>query len=142
MKLRDTCPLAAEIIDGNHDADLQYVAEAAAQRLKWVMKNQFRRGSRVRLTAEARELEGREAIVDAVNQKTITVNLVCPACGNADPAKYLRAMEVAQGKRVSGGAEVVPWPAPECATCQDTCVSYRVTPGLIEAVAEPGEGSR
>jgi hypothetical protein len=58
------------IVDGAHDADLDIIVQAAKARLKF----KFRKGQRVRLVGTKNvELDGKEAIITKVNQKTISV---------------------------------------------------------------------
>lgn len=70
--IKDTSPLAAEILDGKHDAILDYLDQAIRAR----KKTMFRKGTRVRLTGTRNpELEGREGVVTAVNAKRISVGV-------------------------------------------------------------------
>jgi uncharacterized protein YkvS len=78
--IKDTCPLAAEILDGKHDEILDYIVQAAAARRKMM----FRKGMRIRLVGTRNvELEGKEGVVIKVNQKSVTVGL-----GTADRTPY------------------------------------------------------
>lgn len=70
--LKDTCSLAAEILDGAHDGDLDYIVQAVAAR----QKARFRKGARVRLAGTRNPAyEGREGVILRVNQKTVAVGL-------------------------------------------------------------------
>ena len=70
--LKDTCTLAAEILDGNHDADLDYIVQAAAARKKAM----FRKGSKVRLTGTKNPgLDGKVGTVIRCNPKTVAVGV-------------------------------------------------------------------
>lgn len=68
--LKDTCALAGAILDGEHDADLRYIADACRVRLKM----RWRPGMRVTLTGTRNvELEGAHGVVVKVNQKSVVV---------------------------------------------------------------------
>jgi hypothetical protein len=70
--LKDTCTIAAEILDGQHDDDLDYIAQACKARLK----ARFRKGQRVVLRGTRNvELDGKEATILKVNAKTISVGV-------------------------------------------------------------------
>jgi hypothetical protein len=61
-----------EIVDGLHDKNLDILVQAAKARLKF----KFRKGQRVRLTGtKSIDLEGKEAVITKVNQKTISVGI-------------------------------------------------------------------
>lgn len=60
------------IVNGDHDAVLDIVVQAAKARLKF----KFRKGQRIRLTGTRNvELEGKEGVITKVNQKSISVGL-------------------------------------------------------------------
>lgn len=70
--LKETSPLAAEILDGKHDADLDYIRQACAHRLKM----RFRKGTAVRLTGTRNaHLEGKEGVILKVNARSISVGV-------------------------------------------------------------------
>lgn len=70
--LKDTCQIAAEILDGQHDANLDYIGQAIKAR----RHSQFRKGSTVRLHGTHNpSYEGRTGIVLKVNTKTVTVGV-------------------------------------------------------------------
>jgi hypothetical protein len=72
MLLKDTCPTAAAILNGEMDADLDYIAQAIKARVK----TQFRRGQKVTLTGTKNpSLEGKAATIIKVNVKTVTVGV-------------------------------------------------------------------
>jgi hypothetical protein len=84
--LKDTCALAAEILDGAHDADLDYIQQAVQER----RKNTFRPGLRVRLHGTRDpELDGQVGTVVKVNPKRVTVGL-----GERDQFGYPREFNV------------------------------------------------
>jgi hypothetical protein len=68
--LRDASPLAAAILDGQHDAELELIKQAVAAR----MRDRFRRGTMVRVhsTRDLR-LHGMVGTVMKVNPTRITV---------------------------------------------------------------------
>lgn len=79
MLLRNTCDLAAEILDGAHDADLAYLEQAVrARRRAAVRKTGLYAGSRIRIEASAPTKDpsiiGMEARVEKVNQKTFDID--------------------------------------------------------------------
>lgn len=68
--LKDLSPLAAEILEGKHDDVLDYLSQAITAR----HKSLFRKGQRVRLKdTKNPALEGKEAVITRVNQKTYSV---------------------------------------------------------------------
>lgn len=70
--IKDTCQIAAEIIDGEHDDDLDYILQAVKSR----QKTRFRKGSRVRIVGSKDiRTEGKEGVVLKVNQKSVSVGL-------------------------------------------------------------------
>lgn len=70
--IKDTCQIAGEIIDGEHDDDLDYILQAVKAR----QKTRFRKGSRVRIVGSKDiRTEGKEGVVLKVNQKSISVGL-------------------------------------------------------------------
>lgn len=71
MLLKDTCELAAEILDGKHDADLDFIRAAAQARLKAM----FRKGAKVRMKGARKhdELNGKVGTIVKVNQRTVVV---------------------------------------------------------------------
>lgn len=72
MLIRDTCETARAIVDGEHDADLDYIQGAVQARRKMM----FRRGARVRLTGTRNpEIEGQTGTVVKVNAKRVTVDI-------------------------------------------------------------------
>ncbi len=74
--LKDTCELAAEILDGKHDDVLEYVAQAADARLKRrAAESGIRKHGRIRVTAAESQIAGREGRVVSVNKKTVKVEL-------------------------------------------------------------------
>lgn len=84
--LKDTCETARAIIDGELDADLDYIAQAIRAR----QKSRFRPGARVRLVGTHNvTLEGVEGVVEKVNTKTITVGV-----GARDRFGYERSFNV------------------------------------------------
>lgn len=74
--LKDTCELAAEILDGNHDANLDYIVQAAqARKKRKTAEAGIRKHARVRVTAEGGQIAGRVGKVMQINQKTVSVEL-------------------------------------------------------------------
>lgn len=74
--LKDTCELAAEILDGKHDANLDYIMQATQARQKRAAaESGIRKGGRVRVTAEESTLAGRVGTVERINQKTVSIQL-------------------------------------------------------------------
>lgn len=74
--LKDTCELAAEIMDGKHDDDLDYIAQAATARKKIkTAEAGIRKHARIRVTREGGQIAGRVGKVTSVNQKTVSVEL-------------------------------------------------------------------
>jgi hypothetical protein len=72
MLIKDTCPIAAEILEGKHDENLSYILEAVAARRKMM----FRKGAKVRLVGTKNpELEGKEGVVLKINPKRIGVGV-------------------------------------------------------------------
>lgn len=70
--LKDTCEIAAEIIDGKHDDDLDYIAQAVKARIKM----RFRKGDRVKLVGTRNpEIDGKVGTVLKVNAKTVSVGV-------------------------------------------------------------------
>lgn len=70
--LKDTCQLAAEILEGKHDKDLDWIVAAAAAR----NKNRFRPGVTVRLTGTRNPtLDGLTGTVIKMNPKRATVGI-------------------------------------------------------------------
>lgn len=71
--LKDTCELAAEILNGDHDEILDHIEQAAAAR----RKNLFRVGQVVRFVnvRGPASLEGREGTIFGKNPKTFKVGL-------------------------------------------------------------------
>lgn len=69
--IRDTCAVAAEIMDGMHDESLSHIQQAIAAR----MKNMFRPGSKVVLNKPGDPLHGKRGVVLKVNPKRIAVGL-------------------------------------------------------------------
>jgi hypothetical protein len=68
--LKDTCPLAAAILAGDHDADLANILAAAQARTK----SMWRKGMAVRFVGTKNPaLEGKTGTILKVNTKTITV---------------------------------------------------------------------
>lgn len=62
--------VALAIINGEHDADLQYIHQACGQRLK----RMFRKGQRVKLVGtKSVELEGKLGTIEKVNTKSVSV---------------------------------------------------------------------
>lgn len=75
MLIKDTCELAAQIMAGDHDEHLGYIAEACKARLK----NTFRKGMKVTLTGTKNvALDGKTATIVKVNQKSISVGVGDP----------------------------------------------------------------
>lgn len=74
--LKDTCELAAEILDGKHDANLAYIIQAAQARQKRAVAEVVRVGQRIRIEASCPDVKcrGAEATVEKVNQKTIDLS--------------------------------------------------------------------
>ena len=73
MKLRDSCQLAADIIDGKYDDELDWIQQAAQAR----KRARFRPGQQVTVSAEAKSerIAGKKATVLKVNQRTITIGV-------------------------------------------------------------------
>lgn len=70
--LKDTCPLAGAILEGEHDDDLQHIISAAQHR----QKSLWTKNTRVRVTGTGNpKTEGAEGVILKVNPKTITVGL-------------------------------------------------------------------
>jgi hypothetical protein len=70
LKKEDYPAVVTEILEGKHDADLDYIAQACKARVK----RMFRRGQRVTITeCSDPKLRGREAVVVKVNQKTVSI---------------------------------------------------------------------
>ena len=70
--LRDTCALAAEIIDGAHDGELDWIAQSVAARKKRL----FRPGVQVRIVgSKSIDLDGQIATVIKANARTISIGL-------------------------------------------------------------------
>ena len=70
--LKDTCEIAAEILDGKHDENLSYIIQAAQGRTKRL----FRKGQRVTITqSRDAEMVGKVGVVLKVNPKTISVGV-------------------------------------------------------------------
>jgi hypothetical protein len=70
--LKDTCVIAAQIIEGEFDADLGYIEQACKAR----KKNLFRRGTKVKLVGtRSVELDGQVGTVLKVNATRISVGL-------------------------------------------------------------------
>lgn len=77
MLLKDTCLIAAQILDGDFDGDLDHIASAVAARKKMM----FRPNARVRLVGTRNpEIDGQIGTVVKVNAKRVTVGL-----GDRDP---------------------------------------------------------
>lgn len=89
--LRDSCELAARILDGEYDTDLDYIEQAARARAKRVAaESGIRVGARVRLiNTRNPELEGAEGVVVKRNPKTYVVGL-----GERDQFGYPREFNV------------------------------------------------
>lgn len=66
---RDASPVAAEIIEGKHDDELNYIQQACSARLK----RQFRKGARIEVISGQKM--GITGIVLKVNPKRISVGL-------------------------------------------------------------------
>lgn len=70
--LRDTCEIAAKIIDGDYDGDLAYIAQAVQAR----KKTMYRKGSKVKLVGTRNvEIDGKVGTVLKVNATRVTVGL-------------------------------------------------------------------
>lgn len=70
--IRDTCEIAAAIIDGKYDADLGYIAEAVQARKKAM----YRKGVKVRLVGTKNpSLDGKVGTVLKVNATRISVGV-------------------------------------------------------------------
>lgn len=106
MLLKDTCTLAAEILDGKHDENLAHVVRAAQHRLKITMQKSFRPGSRIRFIDDPRagDLAGKESTVLKVNKTTIAVGMGEKVIDDFSPDGYFPEGE------------------------------WRVSPGLVEAI--------
>jgi hypothetical protein len=73
--LKDTCKIAAEIIDGQHDSDLDFIAQACKARLKM----RFRKGATVRLVGTKNAgIDGQIGTIIRVNQKSVAVGVGTP----------------------------------------------------------------
>jgi hypothetical protein len=77
--LRDTSPIVAAILDGEHDDVLRHIARATDWRLKQVARESgLRPGSRIVVSDDAKisaEFAGRTGTVERVNPKTVSVEL-------------------------------------------------------------------
>lgn len=74
--LKDTCELAAEILDGKHDSELDYIDQAVrARRKRATAESGIRKNARVKVIADESGMTGRVGTVQSVNQKTVTVEL-------------------------------------------------------------------
>ena len=87
--LKDTCPLAAEILAGEHDNDLPHIIAAAQNR----QKMRFRKGSRVRIVGTNDATMGKEGTVLKVNPKTIQVGVGEKTYGDWDTEKQFPEYE-------------------------------------------------
>lgn len=73
--LRDTCEIAAAILDGKHDADLGHIVEAAQARKKMM----YRKGAKVKLVGTKNPtLDGKVGTVLKVNATRISVGVGTP----------------------------------------------------------------
>lgn len=117
--LRDTSPLVAEVLDGTHDEILNDLRAAVEfrQKQKTMVVDGLRPKARVRIKNDprAKDYAGREGVVDRVNKQTVTVSLVCPACGSATEKKS-ESFEDA------------------CSSCYGIPDGVRISPGLVEAI--------
>lgn len=68
-RISETCELARQIMDGEHDADLGWILQAAQARTK----NMFRVGSKVEITDGPDT--GKTATILRVSAKTITIGV-------------------------------------------------------------------
>lgn len=70
--IRDTCALAAEIMDGHHDDNLDFISQAVQAR----KRNMFRPGAQVRLVGTRNpKLEGQLGTVIKCNPRTVVVGV-------------------------------------------------------------------
>lgn len=116
--LRDAGPVVADVLDGKHDDLLPQLLAAVQHRQQQTLaKGGIRKGARVRIANDprAREYAGREGVVDRVSQKTVSISLVCPACGSAS-------------EDTSASSEDA------CKTCYGMPDGVRISPGLVEVI--------
>jgi hypothetical protein len=66
---RDASPVAAESLEGKHDAELNYISQAWSARLKGM----FRKGAKIEVTSG--QMMGKTGVVLKVNPKRISVGL-------------------------------------------------------------------
>lgn len=69
--LKDTCPTAADILDGKHDADLDNIDAAVKARKKMM----FRKGAQVVIDHPGSANHGKTATVLRVNARTIQIGV-------------------------------------------------------------------
>lgn len=102
--LKDTCPLAAEILEGAHDADLGNIIAAAQAR----KKARFRRGTRVLITGTGDpKTEGKEGVIQKVNPKTISVGVGEVTYADWDTTKRFPEYEGGEWNMTENYLEVV-----------------------------------
>lgn len=118
--LKDTCQLAADILEGKYDGDLDHVIQAAQHRVKVVAhQSGIRKGAKVRLKHDARnkDFRGREGRVVRINKKSVSVDLECEQCG-----------------RSSDVPDSTPW-GDRCTACNGIAAGLTVPMDLLEAVS-------
>ena len=75
--------VALQIINGEHDKDLQYIQQACGQRLK----RMFRKGQKVRLVDTGSvELDFKVGTIEKVNTKSVSVTIPDVGAYNVSPA--------------------------------------------------------
>lgn len=84
--LKETSPIAAAILAGEHDAEIGYIQQACSARLK----RQFRKGLHVEVTEGS--VMGARGTVIKVNPKRISVDLGADGQWNVPPS-MLRVIE-------------------------------------------------
>lgn len=81
--LRDECEMAARILDGEFDADLEFIVQAAQHR----KKQMYRKGTIVNVVAG--DLKGKVGVVLKVNPTRISVGIGSPVVeGEGSPWSY------------------------------------------------------
>lgn len=79
MSWRDDSPLAAAIMDGAHDDELDYISQACSARLKGM----FRKGNKIEVTSG--RLLGKTGVVLKMNQKRASVQIDGEGVWNIPP---------------------------------------------------------
>lgn len=81
--LRDECEMAARILDGEFDSDLEFILQAAQHR----KKQMYRKGSIVKIISG--DLAGQTGVVLKVNPSRISVGIGTPTVeGQGTPWQY------------------------------------------------------